>query len=269
MGWLMEVSSSDTGRRVGGPLYPPINAFVFAPLGTLSPRVGYRVNQVAGVLLAFVAGLAVAMIARGRVWWPVASTAIILYPGFLGSLNLGQNAALTLAILCWGWMLVDRGRPGWAGVVWGLLAFAGVGGSVLPGAALDRQVADVPDDVADRRARRPRRCPWSVCELVRLAGCRQGGCRYVQHRQELDLPPVATCSASRVAGCSTSRHRRERDRVVAWVIGIASLAFAFTFTAVTAILCRNRARETTGSGPAFVLLGAGCAATTSCTTTCC
>src|SRR5205807_5978489 len=27
------------------------------------------------------------------------------------------------AVLVWGWVLLAEGRPGWAGVVWGLLAF--------------------------------------------------------------------------------------------------------------------------------------------------
>jgi arabinofuranan 3-O-arabinosyltransferase len=45
------------------------------------------------------------------------------FPGFGGSLNLGQNAPLSLAVLLWGWVLVERGRDGWAGVVWGLLAY--------------------------------------------------------------------------------------------------------------------------------------------------
>src|SRR5262249_54452127 len=108
---------------VGGPLYPPINAFFFAPLALMPPRVAYRVNQGFGALLPFLAGLAIAGISRGRIWCPVAAAAVILLPGYVGSLNLGQNAALTLTILCWGWALAARGRPGWGGVVWGLLAF--------------------------------------------------------------------------------------------------------------------------------------------------
>jgi hypothetical protein len=54
---------------------------------------------------------------------PVLVTGVLLFPGFSGSLNLGQNATLTLAIVVWGWALAARGRPGWGGVVWGLLAF--------------------------------------------------------------------------------------------------------------------------------------------------
>jgi arabinofuranan 3-O-arabinosyltransferase len=60
---------------------------------------------------------------NGRIWWPVASTGVILFPGFAGSLGLGQNSVFSLAILIWGWVLISRGRPGWGGIVWGLLAF--------------------------------------------------------------------------------------------------------------------------------------------------
>ena len=47
----------------------------------------------------------------------------MMFPGFAGSINLGQNATLTLAILVWGWALAARGRPALGGMVWGLLAF--------------------------------------------------------------------------------------------------------------------------------------------------
>jgi hypothetical protein len=110
-------------RRVGGPLYPPINAFLNAPLALLPARTAYRIQQVNNVLLAFLAGLGVSVLSRRGIWWPVASLVIILFPGFMGSLNLGQNATLTLTVLVWGWALIARGRPGWGGVVWGLLAF--------------------------------------------------------------------------------------------------------------------------------------------------
>jgi hypothetical protein len=110
-------------RRVGGPLYPPINAFLNAPLALLPARTAYRVQQVNNILLAFLAGLGFSVLSRRGIWWPVASLAIILFPGFMGTLNLGQNATLTLTILVWGWALIARGRPGWGGAVWGLLAF--------------------------------------------------------------------------------------------------------------------------------------------------
>lgn len=124
MGWMMGTDSPEPGvRNVGGPLYPPLNAFVFAPLGLLPPRVAYRAAQLLNLLLIFVSGLALVRLSGGRLWWPLATLLLTAFPGFGGSLNLGQNASLSLALLLWGWVLLARGREGWAGVVWGLLAF--------------------------------------------------------------------------------------------------------------------------------------------------
>jgi hypothetical protein len=107
----------------GGPLYPPVNSLYLYPLGLLRPQVAYRVNQTLNILLAFLGGLGISVLARRRIWWPVAAFGIIAFPGFKGSVTLGQNATLTLAIAIWGWTLIARDRPGWGGVVWGLLAF--------------------------------------------------------------------------------------------------------------------------------------------------
>lgn len=108
---------------VGGPLYPPINAFVYYPLGLLDPHDGYRVNQLLCLVYAFIAGLGVSYLTQRRFWWPLASALVLVYPGFKGAFMLGQNPPLTLAILVWGWALITRGRPVSGGVVWGLLAF--------------------------------------------------------------------------------------------------------------------------------------------------
>ena len=48
---------------------------------------------------------------------------LMLFPGFAGTINLGQNPLLSLGLLGLGWWLVSVGRPGWGGVAWGLLAF--------------------------------------------------------------------------------------------------------------------------------------------------
>src|SRR5262249_4580143 len=78
---------------------------------------------VANMVLAFAAALAAARISRGHLWWPIAAIVVLIFPGYIGSLGLGQNATLTLAILMWGWALIAAGRPAWGGVVWGFLAF--------------------------------------------------------------------------------------------------------------------------------------------------
>jgi arabinofuranan 3-O-arabinosyltransferase len=121
--WTPERRDKAKARRVGGPLYPPVNAFVAAPLALMPAPVAYRVQQLFNVLLVFVAAAGARTLARGRVWWPVLVPAIMMFPGYAGSINLGQNATLTLTILVWGWALTARGRPVLGGMVWGLLAF--------------------------------------------------------------------------------------------------------------------------------------------------
>lgn len=118
-------------RHVGGALYPPINAFVAYPLALMRPQPAYRVNQAANLVLAFVSGLGVQLIARGRIWCPLAAAVIIVFPGFPASIHLAQNATLTLTILIWGWVLVCRGHPEWGGAVWGLLVFKPVWGAAF------------------------------------------------------------------------------------------------------------------------------------------
>lgn len=113
---------------VGGQLYPPINAFINYPIAYFSPRVGYRIGQALNLAFIFLVGLLAAKLSEGRVWWPVATVFFILFPGYAGTINLAQNAALTLAILMAGWLLMSRGYGGWGGFVWGLLAFKPVWG---------------------------------------------------------------------------------------------------------------------------------------------
>jgi hypothetical protein len=119
-----ELAEAVTKPAVGGPLYPPIHAFYYAPIGLdPSPRRAYRTFQVVSVLLTFLAGLGVSRISRGRIWWPVATLLILLYPGYRPGLDLAQNHILSLTIVVWGWALAARGRDGLGGMVWGLLAF--------------------------------------------------------------------------------------------------------------------------------------------------
>jgi hypothetical protein len=89
----------------------------------MPPQPAYRTQQLINLAQTFLAALGFSVLSRGRIWWPVAATFLMIYPGYAGSINLGQNAVLTLTILVWGWVLIARGRPGWGGVVWGLLVF--------------------------------------------------------------------------------------------------------------------------------------------------
>src|SRR5262249_43818998 len=83
----------------------------------------YYLFQLFSVGLTFIAGLGLSRLTRGRIWWPAANLAILLFPGYRSGLDLAQNQVVSLTILTWGWVLATRGRDGWGGVVWGLLAF--------------------------------------------------------------------------------------------------------------------------------------------------
>jgi hypothetical protein len=121
--WTEECVARARDKRVGGPLYPPVSALYNAPLALMDPHIAYRVQQVFNLVLVFVAAAGASYLSRGRTWVPVLAPAIMMFPGYAGSINLGQNATLTLAIVIWGWALTARGRPLLGGLVWGLLAF--------------------------------------------------------------------------------------------------------------------------------------------------
>ncbi|MDY3558007.1 DUF2029 domain-containing protein [Gemmata sp. JC673] len=114
---------------IGGPLYPPVHALFYAPLGMIDdPQRAYRVLQGFSVLVVFACGLAVSRLTRGRIWWSAATLGLLLFPGTRGAVDLGQNPALSLCIVLWGWVLATRGRPVAGGMVWGLFAFKPVWG---------------------------------------------------------------------------------------------------------------------------------------------
>jgi hypothetical protein len=118
-----ELVEARRAKQLGGPLYPPIHAYVMAPLALLPPLVAYRTMQILNLVLVFLLGLGASAWSGGRIWWPVATLLLMLFPGFAGTINLGQNPLLSLALLGVGWWLVSVGRPGLGGVVWGCLAF--------------------------------------------------------------------------------------------------------------------------------------------------
>ncbi|HVK11266.1 MAG TPA: glycosyltransferase family 87 protein [Gemmataceae bacterium] len=109
---------------VGGPLYPPVHAFVMAPVALISdPYNAYRTTQVLLFGCLALAGLGVRYLTRGRWWWVTAAAFLLLYPGNRGGLDLAQNCGVTLTLLIWGWAFLVRGRPALGGFVLGLLAF--------------------------------------------------------------------------------------------------------------------------------------------------
>jgi arabinofuranan 3-O-arabinosyltransferase len=148
-----EVVAKVSEPAIGGPLYPPVHAFLYAPLGLIErPRVAYQVFQVVAVLTVLVAGRGVTVLSRGRTAWPVATAALFLFPGTRSGLDLGQNPTLTLAIAVWGWALASRGYTAAGGAVWGLFAFKPVWG-----------LAFFLVPVLTRR--------WRFCAAMVLTGC--------------------------------------------------------------------------------------------------
>ena len=96
---------SDEPPGIGGALYPPINAFFMLPFALGDhPARAYFAMQCVQLLLCFIAGLGVSRLSGGRFWWPLASSLILVYPGCRGVIDLGQNGALSLTILIWGWL---------------------------------------------------------------------------------------------------------------------------------------------------------------------
>jgi hypothetical protein len=114
---------------IGGPLYPPIHAFIYYPIGLFDrPHDAYSVFQVVALGFGYLAALGISTLTRGQIWWSAASIGVLLFPGCRASFELGQNPTLSLCILVWGWVLASRGRDWAGGAVWGLFAFKPVWG---------------------------------------------------------------------------------------------------------------------------------------------
>jgi arabinofuranan 3-O-arabinosyltransferase len=121
--WTDERLDRVATPRIGGALYPPIHALLYAPLALLPPPLAYRVMQAFILVQVFFAGWVTQQIAQGRVWQPVAAVFVMMFPGFAGCIGLGQNGTITMTIVLFGWWQLMRGRQVFAGLCWGLLAF--------------------------------------------------------------------------------------------------------------------------------------------------
>jgi hypothetical protein len=245
---------------VSGPLYPPINAFVYYPLGLLPPQEAYRGMQV--VLLGFVllAGLGVSRLTAGRIWLPMAAALIIAYPGFSGAQSLGQNSPITLTILIWGWVVLAAGRPVGAGVLWGLLAFKPVWA-----------LAFFLVPVLTRR--------WRMCLAMGATGLvqilltvpsvgidswrnwlevgRQGAGEYTFDQNWIFLSRDLLGIPRRIMlDFSDKTPATSRDRPEAALVGWVMLFAVLEITVRLVIVRRDQVRAVTGPAPAFLLLGA-------------
>lgn len=116
-------------KNLGGPLYPPVHALFYAPLGLIpNSQQAYFLFQLFSIVSVFGSGLAVRALSRGRIWWPVATTVLLLLPGMRPGIDLGQNHAVTMCIVLCGWAIAARASEFGGGMVWGLLAFKPVWG---------------------------------------------------------------------------------------------------------------------------------------------
>src|SRR5262245_14644768 len=118
-----EIVAAVSKPAVGGPLYPPVHAFFYAPLAALPPLQAYHTFQVIALAFVFVGALGVKVLTRGKIWWSVATIGLLLYSGTRAGLDLAQNPTVTVAIAIWGSALASRGYNTAGGVVWGLFAF--------------------------------------------------------------------------------------------------------------------------------------------------
>jgi hypothetical protein len=251
------------GHDIGGPLYPPIHAFFFYPLALLDPQTSYHTNQVVAMLLTLVGGFGIRVLSQGRIWWPVATSFILAFPGYFGSLNLGQNAMLTLAIGIWGWTLIARGWPGCGAMIWGLLAFK-------PVWALSFFLVPL----LTRR--------WRVCAIMVGTGTvlaaltlpvvgPQSWFDWLQVGEEAtrtyngddnwihlsrDLLSIPRRCLDFGPDPDGKLRQERRDNVPATVAGWLLLAGVFVPTVLVAVLRQDQMRAVTGPQPAFLFLAA-------------
>jgi hypothetical protein len=253
-----DLAQTATQPQLGGPLYPPIHAFVMYPYGLLEPRPAYRCVQVTGLLLAFVAGWGVRVLSRGCIWWPVATAAVLLFPNFATTLNLGQNGVLALTVLIWGWTCIANGRPVLGGALWGLLAFKPVWAAAFFLVPL----------LTGR---------WRVCLAMLATGTSLALATlpFVGLQTWFDWLHVGRLasdlykvdenwiflsrdllSVPRRWLIDFQKEHRERDNLAARVAGWALLLAVIECTVRLAILRKVQARTTTGPAAGFLLLGA-------------
>jgi hypothetical protein len=236
--------------RVGGPLYPPVQAVLYAPLGFLPPRPAYRVMQLLNLALVLINAWILTRLSGGRVWWPVAVLALLLFPGYGGAINLGQNPPLSLLFLMLGWWQIAWGRPAVGGACWGLLAFKPVwAAAFFPSLLLTRR--------------------WRAAAAMALAGAAAVA---------LTLPLVgigAWFDWLKVGGLASAvyaeddtwiklsrdllgvprRYRESLGPDLATALGLALLLAVGGCTVLVALRRPRAVRAVTGPGPAFVLLG--------------
>lgn len=102
-------------------LNPPASLLVFAPMSLFEPHATLQA-VCWGSLILFLAVL----LALNRIYRPPGGHWLVLWamsmPGFWGTVMLGQIYVLLLAAVAAAWVLQDRGRLAWAGLLIGAMA---------------------------------------------------------------------------------------------------------------------------------------------------
>jgi hypothetical protein len=255
--WTEAQLAKAAEHRVTGPLYPPIHAFVAAPLGLLEPHEAYLAHQAADLVLVVLAAWGVSVASGRRLWVPAVAPLLLLYPGFFGGMHLSQTSTTALTVLVWGWALIARGRPAWGGAVWGLLAFKPVWAvSFFPVLLLSRRWRAALAMLASGAGLAAFTLPfvglhswldwlnigWQAAEWYKIDK------NWIHLSRDL-------LSIPRRYLIDFSLHFSKRDVPEAAVIGWAMVLTVVTVTTAVALLRARQVRAVTGPGAAFLLLG--------------
>lgn len=256
LSWFMAGGERD-GRAIAGPLYPPVNAFVAAPLALLPPQTAYRVQQIAALALLVLAAMGVTALSAGRIRLPVSILLIALFPGFQGNVALGQNSVLSLAILVWGWVLIARGKELGGGGLWGLLAYKPVWAAsfflVLPLARRWRAALTMGAvGAAQILLTLPFVGLHSWLDWLQIG--RQAAARYALDRRWIELSRDLAGIPRRFLLDFTIPYYRRADPT-ADMAALALWLAVLVVTVAVALRYRGRMRAVAGPPAAFLLLG--------------
>ncbi len=256
--WTEEHVRTAAAPHIGGPLYPPVHSLYMAPLALLRPRAAYRTNQMLCLVWALAGGLGVSYLTRRKLWWPVATVVIVVYPGFKGAILLGQNAPLTLCILIWGWALLARGHPIAGGIVWGFFAFKPVWAAVfflvpLLTGRVRFCLAMLSTGVVLGLATVPFVGIHSWLDWLSVG--REAAKVYNTDQNWIFLSRDLLGIPRRWL-LDFSLPGSQRDRLAPAVVGWTLWALVLELTLMLTVLRWRQRRETTGPAPAFLFLGA-------------
>ena len=119
-----ELVSRPSRHPIGGPLYPPIHAFVMAPAALIPEpyRLPSHASDHARPSGCSPPAWSPPYLSHGRWWWSTATALSCFFPlprrYFTRTKQFLDGLLVDL-----GWALITRGRSGWGGLLWGLLAF--------------------------------------------------------------------------------------------------------------------------------------------------